>query len=153
MCVCVCVCVCVFTAPGVCVCVCSLLCECVSVCVCVCLCVFTAVCVHFGWVKCRARIPSIGHHNWPHVTSLKNVVFLKTKKNTKSSLYYVTFQLLKSTLISDEKIFQKPVKSSDQTLQYHFLLPLICVWGSNITFHLICFSFHISFNSLYRYVV
>uniref|UniRef100_A0A671K8V7 E1 ubiquitin-activating enzyme n=1 Tax=Sinocyclocheilus anshuiensis TaxID=1608454 RepID=A0A671K8V7_9TELE len=30
-------------------------------------CVFTAVCVHFGWVKCRALIPSMGHHTWPHV--------------------------------------------------------------------------------------
>ncbi len=54
-----CVCVCVHC----CVCVCSLLC----VCVCVCVCVFTAVCV---CVKCRAQILSMGHHNWPYVTSL-----------------------------------------------------------------------------------
>ncbi len=39
-------------------------------------CVFTVcVCVHYcvcalGWVKCRAQIPSMGHHTWPHVTSL-----------------------------------------------------------------------------------
>ncbi len=33
-------------------------------------CVFTAVCVHFGWVKCRARILSMGHHTWLYVTSL-----------------------------------------------------------------------------------
>ncbi len=33
-------------------------------------CVFTAVCVHFGWDKCRAQIPSMGYHTWPHVTSL-----------------------------------------------------------------------------------
>ncbi len=33
-------------------------------------CVFTAVCVHFGWVKRRAQIPSMGHHSWPYVTSL-----------------------------------------------------------------------------------
>uniref|UniRef100_A0A671LDJ0 PH-interacting protein-like n=1 Tax=Sinocyclocheilus anshuiensis TaxID=1608454 RepID=A0A671LDJ0_9TELE len=33
-------------------------------------CVFTAVCVHIGWDKCRALIPSMGHHTWPHVTSL-----------------------------------------------------------------------------------
>ncbi len=26
-----------------------------------CVCVFTAVCVHLGWVKCRARILSMGH--------------------------------------------------------------------------------------------
>ncbi len=32
-------------------------------------CVFTAVCVHFGWVKCRAQIPSMGHHTWSYVTS------------------------------------------------------------------------------------
>ncbi len=36
--------------------------------VCVCVCVFTAVCVHFGWVKCRAQIPSMGYHTWPYVT-------------------------------------------------------------------------------------
>ncbi len=27
-------------------------------------CVFTAVCVHFGWVNCRAQIPSMGYHTW-----------------------------------------------------------------------------------------
>ncbi len=43
------------TAPGVCS-------RCVWV--------FTAVCVHLGWVKCRARIPSMGHHTWSYVTSL-----------------------------------------------------------------------------------
>ncbi len=38
------------TAPGVCV------------CVCVCVCVHCCVCVHFGWVKCRAQIPSMSRH-------------------------------------------------------------------------------------------
>ncbi len=33
-------------------------------------CVFTAVCVHFGWVNCRAQIPSMGHHTWAYVKSL-----------------------------------------------------------------------------------
>ncbi len=33
-------------------------------------CVFTAVCVHFEWDKCRARIPSMGHHTWLYVPSL-----------------------------------------------------------------------------------
>ncbi len=60
------------TAPGVCSrCVCS---RCVFVCVCVhgvCLCVcFHGVCVHLGWIKCRAQIPSKGHHTWSYVTSL-----------------------------------------------------------------------------------
>ncbi len=31
-------------------------------------CVFTAVCVHLGWVKCGAQIPSMGHHTWSYVT-------------------------------------------------------------------------------------
>ncbi len=33
-------------------------------------CVFTAVCVHFGWVKRRAQIPSMGYHTSLYVTSL-----------------------------------------------------------------------------------
>ncbi len=37
----------------------------------VCVCVFTAVCVHFGWVKCRAQILS----NWSYVTSLQKHSF------------------------------------------------------------------------------
>ncbi len=41
-------------------------------------CVFNAVCVHFGWIKCRALIPSMGHHTWPYVTS-------HHKKNSPSS--------------------------------------------------------------------
>ncbi len=51
---------------------CPLLCV-HGVCVCVCVCVFTAVCVHFGWVKCRARILSMGHHTWLYVMSLSTV--------------------------------------------------------------------------------
>ncbi len=39
-------------------------------------CVLTAVCVHFGWVNCRAQIPSMGHHTWPYVTSLSYVCVL-----------------------------------------------------------------------------
>ncbi len=84
LCVCVCVhcCVCVCSLLCVCSrCVCSLLCVCVCVCVhccvCVCVCVCSllcvcvhGVCVHFGWVKCRARIPSMGHHTWLYVTTL-----------------------------------------------------------------------------------
>ncbi len=39
-------------------------------------CVFSAVCVHFGWVKCRAQIPSMGHHTWSYVTSLSSSLLL-----------------------------------------------------------------------------
>ncbi len=35
----------------------------------VCVCVFTTVCVHFGWVKCRAQTPSMDHYTWSYVTS------------------------------------------------------------------------------------
>ncbi len=39
------------------------------------------VCVHccecaLGWVKCRGQIPSMGHHTWPHTTSLSLSLFL-----------------------------------------------------------------------------
>ncbi len=77
LCVCVhgvvCVCVCVH---GVCVCgcvhgVCGVCSRCVCVCVftvCVCVCHGVCVCVHLGWVKCRAQIASMDHHTWPHIT-------------------------------------------------------------------------------------
>ncbi len=44
------------TAPGVCS-----RCVCVHYCVCA-----------LGWVTCRAQILSMGHHTWPHVTSLNH---------------------------------------------------------------------------------
>ncbi len=37
-------------------------------------CELTAVCVHLGWVKCRAQTLSIGHHTWSYVTSLCQLV-------------------------------------------------------------------------------
>ncbi len=51
-----------------------------GVCVCVCVCIH-GVCVHccvcaLGWIKCRAQIPSIGHHTWPHITSLSLNLFM-----------------------------------------------------------------------------
>ncbi len=49
---------------------CPLLRVCVhGMCVCMCVCSLLCVCV-LGWVKCRAQILSMGHHTWPHVTSL-----------------------------------------------------------------------------------
>ncbi len=33
-------------------------------------CVFISVCVYFVWVKCRAKIPKMGHHTWSYVLSL-----------------------------------------------------------------------------------
>ncbi len=38
----------------------------------VCVCVHCCVCT-LGWVKFRAQILSMGHHTWPHITSLHDV--------------------------------------------------------------------------------
>jgi len=47
------------------------------------------VCVHFGWVKCRAWFPSMGHHTWPHVTSL---LFYSINFIYGTYLYFFTFK-------------------------------------------------------------
>ncbi len=52
-------------------------------------CVFTAVCVHFGWVKCRAQIPSMGHHTWSYVTSL-SFTFLWSLLQINHQIIYLT---------------------------------------------------------------
>ncbi len=51
-------------------------------------CVFTAVCVHLGWVKCRAQIPSMGHHTWPYVTNKK-----KKKKDSSDKQFDKRLQI------------------------------------------------------------
>ncbi len=50
-------------------------------------CVFTAVFVHFGWDKCRALIPSIGCHTWPHVTSLYIYIYIYIYIYTHTHIY------------------------------------------------------------------
>ncbi len=45
-------------------------------------CPLLRVCVHccecaLGWVKCRGQIPRMGHHTWPHTTSLSPFPFPK----------------------------------------------------------------------------
>ncbi len=52
-------------------------------------CVFTAVRVHFGWVKCRALIPSMGHHTWPYVTSLS--LFNSTDFNSVTQNLWISY--------------------------------------------------------------
>ncbi len=49
-------------------------------------CVFTAVCAHFGWVNCRAQIPSMSHHTWSYVTSLSLIV--KMRYDLKPSVHF-----------------------------------------------------------------
>ncbi len=65
---CVCALLCVCTAVCVHCCVCSMLCVCTAVCVHCCVCALLCVCTWMG--KCRAQIPSMGHHTWLYVTSL-----------------------------------------------------------------------------------
>ncbi len=63
-------------------------------------CVFTAVCVHLGWVKCRALISSMGYHTWPRVTSLSfSLSFVVRKAITSSCL----LSMILSTMLSEEK--------------------------------------------------
>ncbi len=38
-------------------------------------CPLLCVCVHFGWDKCRALIPTMGHHTWPYVTLNLNILW------------------------------------------------------------------------------
>ena len=53
----------------------------------VCVCVHCSVCVHFGWVKCRARILSMGHHTWLNVTSLHFTSLHKFSQNVAYNQY------------------------------------------------------------------
>ncbi len=55
-------------------------------------CVFTAVCVHLGWVKRRAQIPSIGHHAWSYVMSLSLYIPLKNTLENSSNTQATTPQ-------------------------------------------------------------
>ncbi len=64
-------------------------------------CVFTAVCVHFGWVKCRARIPSMSHHTWSYVTSLSLIV--KMRCDLKPSVHFEIFFFQALTKIQEQK--------------------------------------------------
>ncbi len=60
------------------------------------------VCVHVGWVNCRAQILSMGNHTWPHVTSL-------------SLFTFVTFSLFYLILFSNlSNIATKPWVKSDE---------------------------------------
>ncbi len=62
-----------------------------------CVCVHCCVCVHFGWVKCRAQIQ--GHHTWLYVTSLS------------LSLLHITvfFDQINSVFVSIRYFFQKHI--------------------------------------------
>ncbi len=61
-------------------------------------CVFTAMCVHFGWDKCRAQIPSMGHHTLLYVTSKNNntnkkITFFAYKNDIILSDWMITVML------------------------------------------------------------
>ncbi len=81
-------------------------------------CVFTAVCVIFGWVKCRARIPSMGHHTWPYVTSLSLNSAIRT-------LFKI---MLKCTSFSQEFYFMHSQGIKFNLLNYYNLMPFYCFY-------------------------
>ncbi len=47
----------------------------------VCVCSLLCVCA-LGWVKRRVQIQSMGHHTWPHVTSLLTPYTQYTQSHT-----------------------------------------------------------------------
>ncbi len=63
-------------------------------------CVFM-VCVYFGWVNCRARIPSMGNHTWLYVT------FTFTKKNWKKNNHNLYFAFTPEMYCSLPKATEK----------------------------------------------
>ncbi len=83
-------------------------------------CVFTAVCVHFGWVKCRAQILSMGYHTWSYVTSLSLCLsfFFSFLISVLDGIIYICgsyfSSLLHSSLIKDK--FTPELKFPDNLL-------------------------------------
>ncbi len=86
-------------------------------------CVFTVcvcsrcVCVHFGWVKCRAQIPSMGHHTWPYVTRF---FFPPTSLSAflrKNLDYFVVFFFFKRYVLKLLTKFEVLQRSSNFSLQ------------------------------------
>ncbi len=64
----------------------------------VCVCSLLCVCA-IGWVKCRAQIPSMGHHHtWPYVTSL-SLLFWEHSETSLCQCFIEEGDLLGVTLI------------------------------------------------------
>ncbi len=135
------------TALGVCSWVCV---WCVCVCVCVC---------SLGWVKCRAQIPSMGHYNWPHVTSLSLSRWCQLGHNRLHNTppeQHIDNSLLRNigpahwhSVTDDWHLINtecerciKIILSCTDTVQ-------MCVCF--LTFALTCFDLNILFPSLYNY--
>ncbi len=83
---------------------------------------FTAVCVHFGWVICRARIPSMGHPNWPYVTSLQiqKCIFLRVTVNWHQTSRVHNMGIRGSRCTLGVECSEKPQKTM------HFWDELVC---------------------------
>ncbi len=63
-------------------------------------CVCSLLCVHLRWVKCRAQIPSMGHHTWPDVTSLSFSKY-KSPHTYKYKRVYVKLDLCKNLNLNE----------------------------------------------------
>ncbi len=93
------------------------------------MCVFTAVCVHFGWDKCRAQIPSMGHHTWLYVTSLSSNILLHT-----FSFSAVCFHLIFKILCL-QGYLQRQVFWHIQTCVFNHSRPIIWQKSVSLTAH------------------
>ncbi len=79
------------------------------------------LCVHFGWVHCRAQIPSRGHNTLPkcHVTFTK-------KGSVLTLLFTFTFMYLADAVIqSDLHCIQVTVSALNQLLLSLGIKPMI----------------------------
>ncbi len=99
-------------------------------------CVFTAVCVHFGWVKCRAQIPSMGHHSWSYVTSLTGLNLAQVFKR-----FLAQHTLIDSTIYCQLSLeYNEPIRTqfrSDSLQILHLKLKkILCI---NCLCNKICF--------------
>ncbi len=57
-----------------------------------------------GWVKCRAQILSMGHHTWPHFTSLSLNVFMPGCANHFTPDYFLNEGQFKAGFVKKFKL-------------------------------------------------
>ncbi len=86
-----------------------------------CLCIHYCVCVHLGWVKCRAQIPSMGNHTWPHVTSLNLTLFEKVCSS--SSYWFIPVFAAWMAVITFSGVSQR-FRLSTSTVSHRTISPV-----------------------------
>ncbi len=107
------------------------------------------VCVHccecaLGWVKCRGQIPSMGHHTWPHTTSLSlslslflvhvghnywhPIIATCFSQDNSSEFSPIMPDEVREHLIRDQRPFLHP--ESLQILQIHSSMTVLLLFSS-----------------------